>query len=57
MKDWVLEVTLDAKVATTSQLHPEVVERFRAMAPLLGYLNRPLLARKPPARDLLADRW
>ena len=30
----------------------EVADRFRAMAPLIDYLNRPLLARKP-AKDLL----
>jgi uncharacterized protein (TIGR02453 family) len=56
MKDWVLDVTLDANLATTPQLHGAIVDRFRAMAPLLEYLNRPLLARKP-ARDLLAERW
>jgi len=56
MKDWVLDVKLDAGLATTPQLHGAIVERFRAMAPVLGYLNRPLLRRKP-ARDLLADHW
>lgn len=56
MKDWVLEVTLDANLVTTPQLHGAIVERFRAMTPVLGYLNRPLLARKP-ARDLLTDHW
>ncbi len=56
MKDWVLEVTLDASLATTPTLYGEIVERFRAMTPLLGYLNRPLLARKP-AKDLLANRF
>jgi uncharacterized protein (TIGR02453 family) len=53
-KDWILDVTLDANVATTPQLHGAVVERFRAMAPLLVYLNRPLLKRKS-VRDLLSD--
>ena len=56
MKDWVLDVTLDSSLATTPELQPAIVERFRAMAPLLGYLNRPLVARKP-ARDLLAQHW
>ena len=56
MKDWIFEVTIDANLATTPQLHGAVVERFRAMAPLLVYLTRPLLGRKP-ARDLLADHW
>jgi uncharacterized protein (TIGR02453 family) len=54
MKDWVLDVTLDAALATKPQLHGVVVDHFRAMTPLLVYLNRPLLKRKP-ARDLLSD--
>jgi uncharacterized protein (TIGR02453 family) len=56
MKDWVLDVSLDASLATTPVLYREIVERFRAMTPLVGYLNRPLLSRKP-AKDLLADRF
>lgn len=56
MKDWVLDVTLDPTLATTPKLKGEIAARFRAMAPLIRYLNRPLLARKP-ARDLLEDRW
>jgi uncharacterized protein (TIGR02453 family) len=56
MKDWILDVTLDPGLATTPKLHSEIVARFRAMAPLIQYLNRPLIARKP-ARDLLDDRW
>ena len=57
MKDWVLDVTLDPGLAVTAQLLPAIVERFRAMAPALHYLNRPLVARKP-ARDLLAGlQW
>jgi uncharacterized protein (TIGR02453 family) len=55
-KDWILDVRLDANLATTPQLHSAVVERFRAMAPLLAYLNRPLLKRKP-VRDLMTDHW
>jgi uncharacterized protein (DUF2461 family) len=56
MKDWILDVTLGAGVSTTPQLQKAVVDRFRAMTPVLRYLNQPLLARKP-ARDLLADHW
>ena len=56
MKDWILDVTLDAGMATTPQLHGAIAERFRAMAPVLAYLNRPLLSRKP-ARDLLETQW
>ena len=56
MKDWIYDVTLDVSLATTPRLHEAVVEHFRAMAPLLAYLNRPLLTRKP-RRDLLEETW
>ncbi|MGB8540866.1 MAG: DUF2461 domain-containing protein [Candidatus Acidiferrales bacterium] len=56
MKDWILDVQVEAGLVTTPKLHGAIVERFRAMAPVLGYLNRPLLRRKP-VRDLLADHW
>lgn len=56
MKDWLFDEKLDAGLATTPKLQGEIVARFRAMAPLIQYLNRPLLARKP-VRDLLADHW
>ncbi len=52
MKDWILDVTLDASLATSPKLYSEVLERFRAMAPVIEFLNRPLIARKP-VRDLL----
>ena len=55
MKDWILDTTLDGSLATSSKLYDEILDRFRAIAPLIGYLNRPLLARKP-FRDLLEDR-
>lgn len=55
MKDWLLDATLDASLATSTRLYGEILDRFRAIAPLIEYLNRPLLARKP-ARDLLEDR-
>lgn len=51
MKDWILDVKLDAGLATSPKLQGEIVTRFRAMAPLLEYLNRPLLARKPPSSE------
>jgi len=55
-KDWILDTTLDGSLGTTSQLYKELADRFRAMAPLIEFLNRPLLARKPP-KDLLGDRF
>jgi len=56
MKDWIFDSTLDASLASTPKLQGAIVERFQAMAPLLYYLNRPLVTRKPP-RDLLSDHW
>jgi uncharacterized protein (TIGR02453 family) len=56
MKDWIFDATLDPALATSPKLYPEILERFRAMAPLIEYLNHPLVAKKP-ARDLLEDRW
>lgn len=46
MKDWIFDVTLDSAIVTTPQLERGITERFRAMAPLVDYLNRPLIARK-----------
>ena len=54
MKDWTLGAAIDPSLATSSRLYGEILDRFRAMAPLIEYLNRPLLARKP-SRDLLED--
>src|SRR5262249_54856161 len=42
-KDWILDVTLDPGLATTPQLRTEILDRFRAMTPLVEFLNRPLL--------------
>ncbi len=46
-KDWILDVSLDPALATTPKLYREILDRFRAMAPLIEYLNRPLEGRKP----------
>jgi uncharacterized protein (TIGR02453 family) len=51
-RDWIYDVSLDAALVTTPKLQREVADRFRAMAPLIDYLNRPLLVRKP-VKDLL----
>jgi uncharacterized protein (TIGR02453 family) len=56
MKDWIFDSTLDPALATSPRLFAEILERFRGMAPLIEYLNRPLIAKKP-ARDLLEVRW
>jgi uncharacterized protein (TIGR02453 family) len=54
-KDWIFDVSLDPVLATTSRLYREVMDRFRAMEPLIEYLNRPLLARKPARESLAAN--
>jgi uncharacterized protein (TIGR02453 family) len=46
-KDWILDATLDPSLATTPRLSREIADRFRTMAPLIDFLNRPLLAQKP----------
>ena len=53
-KDWILDTALDPALATTDRLYPEIVDRLRAMTPLIEYLNRPLLTQKP-ARDLFKN--
>lgn len=50
-KDWILDVSLDPALAHTAKLHKEIADRFRAMAPFIEFLNRPLLVKKAP-RDL-----
>jgi|SRR5665213_1935913 len=42
MKQWLYWVELDAKIATTPRLLPELVKRFRAAAPVIAMLNAPL---------------
>ena len=52
-KQVLFDLTLDPAVAATPKLLPEIVSRFRAMAPFIEFLNRPLVeaGRKPrPAR-------
>ena len=56
MKDWILDTTLDPSLGTSPRLYKELADRFRAMTPLIEFLNRPLLARKP-AKDLLEYRF
>ena len=51
-KDWIFDATLDPSLATTPKLFREITDRFRAMFPLIEYLNRPLIGRKPPREPL-----
>ena len=42
MKQWLYWVELDAHLATTPRLLPELVKRFRAAALVITMLNAPL---------------
>jgi uncharacterized protein (TIGR02453 family) len=55
-KDWILDTELDSSLAATPQLHREIATRFRAMTPLIEFLNRPLLVDRPAKklRDYLS---
>lgn len=55
-KDWFLGAMLDPGLAVTPKLHGEIVERFRVMTPLVEYLNRGLLAKRP-AKDFGFDPY
>jgi uncharacterized protein (TIGR02453 family) len=48
-KQWLLYVVLDAELAATSALFDEILKRFRAMAPVVEFLNAPL---KRPRRPM-----
>jgi len=50
-KDWILDANLDPALATTPKLLREIADRFRAMAPFVEFLNRPLNA-PTPAKQL-----
>jgi len=56
MKDWILDTTLDPSLGTSPRLYKELADRFRAMTPLIEFLNRPLLTKKP-TKDLLEYRF
>lgn len=46
MKQWFWWVELDAKLATSPKLKTEIIKRFKAIAPMVELLNKPLLLRK-----------
>jgi uncharacterized protein (TIGR02453 family) len=46
MKQWFWWVELDLKLATSPKLKSEIAKRFRAMAPMIELLNKPLLAKR-----------
>jgi uncharacterized protein (TIGR02453 family) len=46
-KQWGFGQPLPVKVATTKKLLPEIVKRFRALTPVVNFLNEPFVAPKP----------
>ena len=46
MKQWLYWVELDPKLAASPKLLPEIVKRFRVMAPVVDMLNTPLAAKR-----------
>ncbi|HYL34813.1 MAG TPA: DUF2461 domain-containing protein [Bryobacteraceae bacterium] len=52
MKDWILDVTLDPSLAGSPTVQSEILQRFRVMAPLIEFLNAPLITRRTPAKLL-----
>ena len=49
-KQWYYYVTLEATLAGSPKLLPEIVKRFKVMLPLIEFLNAPLLAKKKTRR-------
>jgi uncharacterized protein (TIGR02453 family) len=49
MKQWYYGAKLDAKLATTPKLLPELIKRFKIMAPVMETLAKPLTVRKQAA--------
>jgi uncharacterized protein (TIGR02453 family) len=45
-KNFLLDVTLDAKLATTPELFKELIARIEAMTPFIEFLNQPLVGRR-----------
>ena len=54
-KSFLLDVTLDPKLAVTPDLFKELVSRLEAMTPFVEFLNRPLVARR--ARQKRAETF
>jgi uncharacterized protein (TIGR02453 family) len=51
-RQWLWDVTLDASLATTPGIYDEVISRFRAMIPVVDFLNEPLVSRKETSDDV-----
>lgn len=54
-KQWYFWRELDAPLATTPELVPEVLKRFEKMLPVVEFFNEPLLARAKRLAPLITD--
>ncbi len=45
-KDWIFDITLEPSIAATPEIRDKISTLFRAMHPVVEFLNRPLLGRK-----------
>jgi len=55
-RQWGVAATLPAQIATTNALIQEIGKRFRLAAPLVHFLNEPLLASRPATKQPKAFR-
>ncbi len=53
-KQWGYSCQLPASLATTPKLYPELVKRFKALTPVVNFLNEPFANRKP-RREIYFD--
>lgn len=56
-KQFLLYIVLEPDMVTTPRLYSELMKRFRAMAPFLEFLNRPLVAAKKKSALFPYQRW
>ena len=56
-KQWLFGVTLDPALATSPRLLSEIVTRFRAMTPVVDFLNAPLRRQPPSSLPPLYTHW
>ena len=54
-KDWIFDVTLEPATAASAELYTKVSNLFRAMYPVVEFLNQPLIGRKPVNQS--EDYW
>ena len=56
-KQWLVYTMLDTDLAVTPYLFPELVKRFRAVTPLVEFLNRPLAGKRKRRDEDYLREW